>query len=284
MDLQELIINTALSAGVVLPQIPQFKSGADYIKYQVDMYNRTAGHLNDDDRINCPKCLNRGYIETVNDLGDISTRICTCMQQRKEMQTIKNCGLDKLFEDNFENFVAEEEWQERMKSTAIRYAEIKTNEWFYIGGQSGAGKTHICTAICNRIVEQGKSFRYLLWDKISETMKKPNSDSYFELQNIIDNTDVIYIDDFLKPIAEKIIKKKTLSFADEDEIQKIYPIINARNIRDKKTIISSELYIDEIRNLDEATAGRIKEKAGKYIVHIKRDPSRNHRFKEVEVI
>jgi DNA replication protein DnaC len=115
-------------------------------------------------------------------------------------------------------------------------------------------------------------------------MKKPNGNSYFELQNIIDNTDVIYIDDFLKPIAEKIIKKKTLSFADEDEIQKIYPIINARNIRDKKTIISSELYIDEIRNLDEATAGRIKEKAGKYIVHIKRDPSRNYRFKEVEVI
>lgn len=284
MDLQEFIINTALSAGAVLPQIPQFESGTDYIRYQVDMYNRTVGHLNDDDGINCPKCLNRGYIETVNDSGSISTRICTCMQQRQEMQTIKNCGLDKLFEDNFENFVAEEEWQKRMKSTALRYAEIKTGEWFYIGGQSGAGKTHICTAICNRIVEQGKSFKYLLWDKILETMKKPNGDSYFELQNVIDNTDVIYIDDLLKSIAEKIIKNKTLSFADEDAIQKIYPIINARNIRDKKTIISSELYIDEIRNLDEATAGRIKEKAGKYIVHIKRDPSRNYRFKEVEVI
>ena len=36
-------------------------SGNNYLKWQCDMFNRTVGNLNENDGINCDKCLNRGY-------------------------------------------------------------------------------------------------------------------------------------------------------------------------------------------------------------------------------
>lgn len=43
------------------------------------------------------------------------------------------------------------------------------NKWFFIGGQSGAGKTHICTAITAEFLRKGKKAHYMLWR--DESMK-----------------------------------------------------------------------------------------------------------------
>lgn len=283
MNFYEKIIQVLSERDIPLPKIPD--TPEEYAEFQLSAHNNSAGKLNETDGIDCPECLNRGTFLIFNkSTGEFSTKICSCMQKRYEAQALKNSSLNDLLNNSFDNFQVNENWQRKAKNMAIEYSKTKTDEWFFIGGQSGAGKTHLCTAISKAIINQGKSFKYLLWGDVSEALNRKNSSDYFEMQKIICNKDVIYIDDFLKPIVEKVLKNRPFSYYDEEELKKIYPTINKRYFNGKKTIISSELYISEIRDLDEATAGRIKQKAGKYIVQIARDPKRNFRFNNIETL
>ena len=63
-----------------------------------------------------------------------------------------------------------------------------------------------------------------------------------------------------------------------------FRLINYRYNNDLVTIISSELLISELRAIDEAIAGRMKQKAtNRFMVQIGRNEERNYRFKD-EVI
>ena len=50
------------------------------------------------------------------------------------------------------------------------------------------------------------------------------------------------------------------------------------------TIISSEWYVRELADLDEALASRVYEMSEGYRVEVKRDKNRNHRWFKSEVI
>lgn len=79
--------------------------------------------------------------------------------------------------------------------------------------------------------------------------------------------DVLYIDDFFKgKISET---DKTLAF----------DIINYRYNNSLVTIISSELLLQELIDVDAAIAGRIKQMSADYIVQIAYDDERNYRLK-----
>ncbi len=47
----------------------------------------------------------------------------------------------------FNRFQTDTPLQKLIKSTANKYLDDRSSSWFFIGGQSGAGKSHICTAI-----------------------------------------------------------------------------------------------------------------------------------------
>ena len=79
--------------------------------------------------------------------------------------------------------------------------------------------------------------------------------------------DVLYIDDFFKGKISDT--DKTLAF----------DIINYRFNNNLVTIISSELLLNDLINIDAAIAGRIKQMAGDYIVQIAYDDERNYRLK-----
>ena len=57
-----------------------------------------------------------------------------------------------------------------------------------------------------------------------------------------------------------------------------FEILNYRYINKKPTILSSEWYINELADMDEATASRIAERCGEFSMMVGRDRSRNHRF------
>ncbi len=88
--------------------------------------------------------------------------------------------------------------------------------------------------------------------------------------------DVLYIDDFFKPIGG--------NRPSDADIRLAYEIINARYNRRKITIISSERHISEIAEIDEAIGGRIYEYAKGYTVNIARDTARNYRLKGMSTI
>jgi DNA replication protein DnaC len=151
--------------------------------------------------------------------------------------------------------------------------------WFFIGGQSGAGKTHICTAICREFLMEGKEVKYMLWrDDVVKLKNAVTDPEYESLVEKYKRVEVLYIDDLFKTGTAADGTRQRPTGAD---INVAFEILNFR-YNDPKllTIISSECTIDSIIDIDEATGGRIFEKA-KSSFSLKPDRSRNYRLRGV---
>ena len=253
----------------VLKVDPATWSNEQFMQWQVDTYNSTVKEPQDG--YNCTACKNRGYFALINAAGDFALRACTCNNVRTQIRNASNSGFgDMLDKYTFEAYEAKETWQKTVKQDAIRYTEQKELSWLYIGGMSGAGKSHICTAAATKILKQGKVVKYVLWRDIyrkGETYKF-NADQYDEFMKELGDVEVLVIDDFLKNID---INRQGAA------LEIAFDLINRRYNSNKATIISSEYHLDDIENLDKALCGRIKERCGSFVLNIKNEDNRNHR-------
>lgn len=230
---------------------------------EMNIYNSTVGN-----ETNCSKCNGRGYIAQVISEKNIKgheircymvLRECECLNDKNENRKAQNSGTQPLLQKTFENFMASSPWQKGIKSLAEENAKGK--DWFFIGGQSGAGKTHICSAITNYQFRNRIQVNYMIWN-----------DQINELKNFEDNTmmeklkrvECLYIDDlFKKPRGQNGLPN--LSTPD---IDKTWKLLNFRYLNKLKTIISSELNLEEVLKIDESMGSRIKEAAGKFIISV----------------
>ena len=187
-------------------------------------------------------------------------------------------NLLKLY--SFDKFECNEDWQQLIYDKAKAFVNDDKN-WFYIGGNSGSGKSHLCTAIVKELLKQGLPTKYMLWLDESVAIKQAvtNSAEYQSLMNEIKNTQVLYIDDFLKTGKNEEPTQADIKLA--MEILN-YRYNQARSDKSKRyiTIISSERSVGEITNYDEATGSRITEMTKPdYYLYIAPDKNKNYRLK-----
>lgn len=249
----------------------------DIRQEQVRWYNESEGRLNEVDGYNCTKCKNKGFIARLDERGNEVHTVCSCQKVRATLKRAQRSGLGNIItEYTFNNFDVSEDWQALVLNKAKAFCADDEAKWFYIGGQVGAGKTHICTAIAAHYIKAEREVKYMLWSEESKKLKAVvNDPAYQEMMYQYKTVDVLYIDDFLK-----VKYGETPTAAD---INLAFEIINHRLIEgDKITIISSEKMLDEIIDYDEATMSRIYQKTGKYKLNIGRDRKRNYRLKGCE--
>ena len=86
----------------------------------------------------------------------------------------------------------------------------------------------------------------------------------------------LYIDDLFKKVGTKYSDGLTSS-----DITKTWELINHRNLNDLKTIISSEMTLIDILNVDESLGSRIKQSAKNYTVTVSEDVGRNMRTNQM---
>ena len=248
----------------------------DYQLQRVPDYNNSEGDLNTIDGYDCKICKNKGFIASVDNNDCEVHSFCQCQRIRATLRRARQSGLnDILSKYTFDKYNATEDWQIAIKDKAQRFCKDDYSQWFYIGGQVGSGKTHICTAISGNYIKAGKDVRYMLWCEESKKLKAlVNDRSYSDEIAKYKNADVLYIDDFLKV--------KNGETPTNGDINLAFEIINHRLLsKDKITIISSEKTLDEVLDYDEGTMSRVVEKAGYYIVNIVRDRHKNYRLKGV---
>lgn len=170
-----------------------------------------------------------------------------------------------LMRYTFKNYEPLDDVRTNIKQTAIRFAN-ENSGWFYIAGQPGSGKTHICTAICARLIDRGKDVYYMRWRDESRLLKSLiNSEALEEPLDKLKSIYVLYIDDFFK------------GGSNEADIRLAFEIINARYNNSKlRTIISTELTLEEILQVDEALGSRIYERSRGYVMTA---PNENFRLR-----
>ena len=220
-------------------------------------------------RESCPICGGIGYLITRDAAGYEYADPCRCEIRRWALRRLEASGLKALAERcTFETFRTDTEKAAQIKARAEAYAKDPAG-WFFIGGQTGAGKTHICTAICGELIRQGKNLRYMRWAADSEDLKEAKvAGSYSERIGAFKRAEVLYIDDLFKA-------KPT-----EADVKLAFDIIAERYEEARPTIISSELTIGAIINTDEAIGGRIIEMTrAENLIAVKRDPGANYRTK-----
>ena len=262
----------------------------EYEQRKADMYNESVGNLDEADGYNCDLCKNKGYIAKVvlnEQFGYYSEILapCKCQKVRNAIHRLNRSGLKNVVKDcTFDKYITESPWQEAAKSAAMRFCKDEEHSWLYMGGQSGSGKSHLCTAIAVQYIRQGKAVRYMLWRDEIVKIKASVNDApvYAELMKGLKESPVLYIDDLFKTGKGDEGDYKPPTSAD---INAAFEIINYRYCNPELiTIISSERTLSELNQIDEAIAGRIAErtKEAGYCLNIKRDPSRNWRMKGIQ--
>lgn len=252
-----------------------------------DAFNQREGNLNQIDGFDCKACKNRGGFMRLSENGNPVFRKCACMNTREMLKNLKDSGLaDYITKYSFDNYIDSQDWQKEIKKSATDFVKDAENKWFFIGGQSGAGKTHICTAITAEFLRQGKKAHYMLWR--DESMKIKNliteGEKYEHAVFKLKTVEVLYIDDLFKTGKDLNGKVQRPTTAD---INLAFEIINYRyNNKKLVTIISSERNITEIMDIDEAVGGRIFELSSKknYAVNISNNVSKNYRRKTIREI
>lgn len=229
-----------------------------YERKRAEWGNKTPGTLPGYD---CPECLNRGYHHVVDDRGRHFTRECRCMARRRYEKRLEKSGLGDLARRyTLERWETREPWQQRAKALAEAYAKAKSG-WFVAAGSVGAGKTHLCTALCGLLLRDGVEVRYMLWREAATRAKALVNDetAYRRLVEPLKQVPCLYIDDLFKTGGGAAPSTGDLNLA--------FELLNARyNDASLLTVISTERLMGEFLKLDQAVGSRICERAGDWYI------------------
>lgn len=243
--------------------------------------NAKEGNLHLVDGYQCDKCKNKGIILIAREYDGLwqdYQKDCDCKRIRESIRNLKRSGLEKVVKDfTLDNFKTDKGFQCVMLNTAKNYIKNSEGKWLAFLGASGSGKTHLCSAVAVELIRQGKEVKYMLWKDDCRKIKKDNFDGHGTLIDYYKNVEVLYIDDLFK--TGKLDGQ--IQQATAGDINIAFEILNSRVVQKKITIISSESSIDDLFDIDEAVAGRIKQMCGEYCLNISKGEGKNYRKRNV---
>lgn len=238
-------------------------SGMEYERRRADRANEVPGTLTG---FHCPECLDRGYFHRVDGQGRHYTQDCKCMARRRSLRYIAKSGLSEMLgRYTLGAWEARETWQRQIRDVVVRYADHPEG-WLYLGGRPGTGKTHLCTALCGLLMDGGLEVRYMLWRDTARQAKAlvNDDDRYQSLVRPLRSVRVLYIDDLFKTgrSRERSTGRMMAGAPTEGDINLAFDILNARyNDTRCLTLISSELTLERLAEIDEGVASRIYQRA-----------------------
>lgn len=182
-----------------------------------------------------------------------------------------------LLDYNFDNFYINFDFQEIMAEKAFDFINdiknnINKNNWCFICGQTGAGKTHLSLSIINKLLElKNYSLEIVNYTNDFRKLKSlSNNKEQIKIFEKLHEVDICYLDDLFK------------NQISPSDIKILHDIINIRYNKNKLTLFSSEIFLHELKEVEyfsNSLLTMIFQKSKNHIISIKRDEKRNYRFK-----
>jgi DNA replication protein DnaC len=161
----------------------------------------------------------------------------------------------------------------------VDYAN-KVEGWLLFCGQSGSGKTHLCTAVCRHLLMAGEEVRYMPWRQDIRELKSMESTNQVEALKKLQTAPILFIDDLFKT-GRAADGSCNPTAAD---VNLAFDIINYRYTKRLPTVISTERSPAELVDIDEAVGGRIVEMAQGHTYCIEKKQGRNYRLRGVVTV
>ena len=237
------------------------------LQYRVDTYNRREGGEDGTD-IDCPLCRNKGTVAFIGDTGAFTVRDCRCSGARKTVGRLRRQGLaERARRSTLENFRTDTVLRQTMKRTVEAFLADPEPHWLALCGQSGTGKTHLCTAAFAQLSSAlGLEGRYLLWNSDARRMKNEAANGDETAIKAFKTCGLLYIDDLFKT-------RQGVEPSDAD-VRLAFELLDWRYNNRLVTLLSTERQGEELRKLDFALYRRICEMCGPYLVSIAPDQSK----------
>ncbi len=190
----------------------------------------------------CPDCQDTGY------LTDQSK--CRCMKQKMISHLYEQSGLMHLIEtENFEHLSMEYyDGEDRVKfEKAVQSAKTFVTDFdshyhnLFFYGTVGTGKSFLSCCIAKELLDRGNSVIYFsarsLFDRISEyTFRTKDKEALAQFYNDLHGCDLLIIDDLGTEVVNTFVASE------------LFSCLNERHLRQKATIISSNISLEELRD------------------------------------
>ncbi|MDD7543621.1 MAG: ATP-binding protein [Peptoniphilaceae bacterium] len=247
-------------------EIADLRAGIDAARRHLDEEMRRAGLSPSDfePEYQCPDCKDTGFVEG---------KSCHCRNKLLLEQKYELSSVSRLLEQqNFQTFdlslfrkdrqpgeeVSPYEHMADLKKILFEYVETfsakSPNLYFY--GPTGTGKTFLVNCIAKEVLDRGFTVYYQMASEIADFlvsysfMFEADRRSVTERREFIFSCDLLIIDDF------------GTEFPNDKTRSELFSLINERILRQKPTVISSNISPEEIReHYDERIESRI---AGEY--------------------
>lgn len=249
----------------------------------------------------CPVCKDQtGWLEKVD--GVEKWVICTCIHQRRTQRLLQFSEITESFRNvTFGQFQTDHTDPQvaSMKEAALAYyshyqdLRKQRENSMLLMGVPGCGKTHILTALSNNLMQrkkiedgdgqqQGVSVQYFPYVEGFNNLR----DDFNLLERKMERmkkADVLFIDDLFKPVKQWTKDGyQRIPRATAWQIEQMYAVINHRYLNHLPILVSTELIMEELVDVDDALASRIVQMCKSFLVTItgpKNDL--NHRLKGV---
>lgn len=206
-------------------------------------HGKTADYLNI--RYSCPLCSDTGYIES---------KFCNCMKSllgklmTEKLNRNSHIALSSFDTFRLDYYTNNDYYtMQRIFEYTRTYAENFTlqSENILMSGDTGMGKTHLSLAIANAVIRKGFNVLYdsavnLLWNIEREHYNYERSTDV--LDTVLD-ADLLIIDDLGTETDTKF------------NISMVYNIINTRIVKNKPTIISTN--ITDFKTIAKTYGGKV---------------------------
>ena len=152
------------------------------------------------------------------------------------------------------------EYYKKFESWADRFPDIKIHN-IVLQGNTGTGKTYLASSICNRLTSRNFTIQSYTAFGFNNLMLKYHTSFDETRGSIIESVldcDVLYIDDLG---SENILKNVTIEY--------LFLVLNERLIKNKSTIITTNLTPDQILNrYGERVFSRLMNKSNSVLVKL----------------
>lgn len=189
-------------------------------------------------------------------------------KRQQVKKAIEESGLKpQLKNKTFDNYHDKKSWQKRAKRLCQEYAESPDGKWLLVSGPTGCGKTHLCTAVVKALYDKQIPVWYMLYrDDINslKPMQGVDPEERGRKMKLFKTVKALYIDDLYKGGITKA------------ELSVMFELIDYRYRNNLQTIVSTELELQQMIDIESAIAGRIIEKSKKVLIKYGED--RNYRL------
>lgn len=198
------------------------------------------------------------------DTGKVEGKYCACLNKVVTSILLKESGSDKLEEfskSDFNLFDSPSQAKKIYDTMQLWCSTNTTKKTVVLCGQTGTGKTHLLKCMANEIIAQGNVAQVCTSFALNQkflAIHTANEDEKEQLIQELMYPDTLFIDDLG---TEPVFRNVTREY--------LYLLINERQMRNLRTVITTNLFPDNIMDrYDERIFSRLVDQKKSIVIEL----------------